>query len=404
MGGLGTHVYELSKGLQQKGVEVFVFAHNPGKDEVISGESLTVHFISLQGVDETQGSLEQKFDYDIIKKLNKMLVERAKAYFSTQVRGVDIIHSHDWFGFDAARQLRQFFQAPVISTVHFLHNPFAQWCGNQIDPYISQAESAACKGSDSVITVSEAMRRSIIELHGVEPEVVRTIYNGFEADSTDSFAGEQGTPSLAGQIARSGDKIILYAGRIAPMKGLEYLLWSASQVIDEFENVSYLVCGRDMDSSYSLKLVKLIESDAKLRKKVKLLGWQSRKQLREIYRYANLTVVPSCFESFSYSTLEFMAAKLPIVATDVGGLSEILAGNRGGLLVPSVIEPDGRRHIDIRKLAEAQLLLLRDPELASSLAAAGRRRATTEFRYETMIESTLDAYKCAISQRRASMS
>jgi glycosyltransferase involved in cell wall biosynthesis len=403
IGGLGTHVYELSKGLQQKGVEVFVFAHNPNQDETLSDGSLTVHFISQQGADGTQGSLEQNINYDDIEKLNKILVERAKAHFSNQDRGVDIIHSHDWFGFNAARELRQFFQAPVISTVHLLHYPFAQWWGNKIDPYISQAESAACKGSDSVITVSEAMRRYIIELHGVEPGVVRTIHNGFEVDSTESLVGGQGLPSLGGQIARSGDKIVLYAGRIAPMKGLEYLLLSASQVIEEFENVTYLICGRDMDNSYSWKLVKLIESDPRLRKKVRLLGWQSRMKLREIYRYASLTVVPSCFEPFPYSALEFMAAKLPIVATDVGGLPEMLAGNCGGLLVPMVIEPDGRRHIDIRKLAEAQLLLLRNPELASSLADAGRRRATTEFRYETMIESTLDAYKCAMSQYRASM-
>src|SRR5688572_4003885 len=105
LGGLGTHVYELSKGLQQKGVEVFVFAHNTGNDEVISSDILTVYFISLQKRNTTQRAINQGFDYDDIKKLNKILVQRVKAYFSKQVRGVDIIHSHDWFGFDAAREL-----------------------------------------------------------------------------------------------------------------------------------------------------------------------------------------------------------------------------------------------------------------------------------------------------------
>lgn len=392
LGGLGTHVYELTKGLRRKGTEVFVFAHNPGRNEIVSEDSLTVCFFSLPGFNPAQGSAERELNIKDVRELNQLLSERAKAFLSHQVRGIDIIHSHDWFGFDAACELRRTFNAPVISTVHMLHNPFVQWWGNQLDPHVVQAEYAMCRHSDLVVTVSQAMRQTIIDTYGTEAEAVRVIYNGLESNDSDLSPRQQGANSLLSRLAPSGEQIIVYAGRIAPMKGLEYLLLSASQVIKEFKNVVYLICGRHLDDAYAWKLIKLIESDANLRKKVKLLGWQSREQLRELYGIANLAVVPSCFEPFGYAALEPMAAEVPVVATDIGGLSELLAENKGGLLVPSVVEPDGRHHIDVQKLAESQLMLLRNPTFARELARVGYSRATTEFRFEPMIESTHEAY------------
>ncbi|MFL6215820.1 MAG: glycosyltransferase family 4 protein [Blastocatellia bacterium] len=392
LGGLGTHVYELTRGLVRRGVKVFLFAHNPGRNEIVSEGSLTVCYFSMPGFNPLQGLAEREMDFNDLRALNRLLIEKAKALFAQQIRPVDLIHSHDWFGFNAGRELRRAFSAPLINTMHILHNPFVKWWGKPIPSAIVKVESAVCTESDLVITVSQAMKQSIIHSYGSDPKSVRVIHNGFEPEPLDQQLAMESRTSLRSRVAPAGEKIVLYAGRLVPMKGVEQLLLSASRVTKEFANVVYLLCGRHTEDAYAWKLVKLVESDANLRNKVKLLGWQSREQLRAFYSIADIAVVPSRFEPFGYAALEAMAANVPVVATDVGGLSEILAGNTGGLLVPLVTRPDGQRHADIEKLAEAQLTLLRNPALADEMARAGRQRADTQFPVDKMVDSTLEAY------------
>ncbi|HKY05228.1 MAG TPA: glycosyltransferase family 4 protein, partial [Blastocatellia bacterium] len=391
LGGLGTHVYELTKGLQRRGVKVYVFAHNPGRNEVVTDGDLTVCYFSMPGVNPSQGPAERELDFNDVRQLNRVVAERAKRLLSERNAAVDIIHSHDWFGFEAGCELRRTFGAPLISTVHMLYNPFITWWGSPLSPAIVKAETAMCTQSDLVITVSHAMKQAIVGAYGANPNSVKVIHNGFEPLAATDHVLEA-TAGLRGRVAASGEKIVLYAGRLAPMKGLEQLLLSASRVVKEFENIVYLVCGRHLDDSYAWELIKLVERDGNLRKRVKLLGWQSREQLQALYSIADLAVVPSRFEPFGYAALEAMAAQVPVVATDVGGLSEVLAGDVGGLLVPLVAGPGGQRHADVAKLAEAQLTLLKNPDLAREMATSGQRRANTEFGFDKMIDSTLEAY------------
>lgn len=391
LGGLGTHVYELTKGLQRRGVNVYVFAHNPGRDEIISDGSITVCYFSLPGVNPSQGPAERELDFDDVRHLNRVVAEKAKSLFSERTETIDIIHSHDWFGFEAGCELRRAFGAPLISTVHMLYNPFVTWWGSPLSPALVKAESDMCTQSDLVITVSHAMKQAIVGAYGASPKSVKVIYNGFDPQPPGDDVVES-TAALRERVAASGEKIVLYAGRLTPMKGLEQLLLSASRVVKEFENVVYLICGRHLDDSYAWELIKLVEGDSNLRKRVKLLGWQSREQLQALYSIADIAVVPSRFEPFGYAALEAMAAQVPVVATDVGGLSEVLAGNVGGLLAPLVAEPRGRRHADVEKLAEAQLTLLQNPSLAREIAMSGSERAHTEFGFDKMIDATLEAY------------
>jgi len=131
---------------------------------------------------------------------------------------------------------------------------------------------------------------------------------------------------------------------------------------------------------------------------MKLLGQLPRKQLAALYQVADLTLVPSIYEPFGYAAIEAMAAGVPVVATRIGGLAEIIEDGVTGLLVPIEQHPAGPYKIDIQSLVEAQLSLLTDEARAREIGKAARQSVTNRFTRETMIESTLGIYRKTVSR------
>jgi glycosyltransferase involved in cell wall biosynthesis len=159
----------------------------------------------------------------------------------------------------------------------------------------------------------------------------------------------------------------------------------------------YLIAGRANDPRFAARLVARIEADPELSASVRLIGRQSRERMRLLYRLAEIAVVPSVFEAFPYAALEAIGAQVPVVATDTGGLGEIVRATGGGLLVPLQTRADGSRHADVGRLASAQIQLLEDPGLRARLAVEGRTRAAEQFTVDRMVDGTLSVYRAAVS-------
>ena len=181
---------------------------------------------------------------------------------------------------------------------------------------------------------------------------------------------------------QSTKPVVLYTGRIELNKGSIELLQSAHQVASHCPEVEYVVAGARHNSIDDRTLEGALGSNG-TRSHVRLLGHIPWQQLAGWYRRASVFVMPSYYETFGISVIEAMAFGLPVVATNVGGLPEVVQDGVTGILVPPK---------DPNALADAIVRLLRDPELRKRLGNAGRERVLSEFRTDRIVEQTLKVY------------
>ena len=140
--------------------------------------------------------------------------------------------------------------------------------------------------------------------------------------------------------------------------------------------------------------VSLLGKSGAVTEQLKLLGKLPRPQLGLLHRIADVALVPSIYEPFGYTAIETMASGVPIVATDVGGLSEIVQHGEAGLHVPVRPVPGSElREVDVAELASATLSLLNDPARARQLGEASQRRVAELFGLERMIAANIALYR-----------
>jgi glycosyltransferase involved in cell wall biosynthesis len=205
------------------------------------------------------------------------------------------------------------------------------------------------RGAHLVIAASTALAESARALGAVD---VRVIPSGIDLPPE---VGEERSPPE-----------VLYAGRLSPEKGIEELVAAAD----------------------GIKLV--VAGDGPLRDSVPgALGFVPHDELERLYARAAVVVCPSRREGFGVACLEAMAHGRPVVATDVGGLRDLVVDGETGLIVPPR---------DPTALRAALEQLLADPKLRQRLGAAGRERARARFSWDAVTSAVVDAYVEAVGR------
>ena len=225
---------------------------------------------------------------------------------------------------------------------------------------------------DEVFAVSEQVRQHVLQVDGVDPTRVETIYNGI--DPTPWFA-------LAPHQRRAGEFKIVTVGNVRRVKGHDVLIRAAAELRRDFPGAQVQIAGEILDQDYFLELQNLIR-ELGLGDRVIFAGGVS--DLCGFLGGADLFVLPSRSEGFSNAIVEAMAAGLPVVASDVGGNAEAVLDGKTGRIVP----PD-----DADALAAAMRQFLADPEMACQMGAAGRARVAERFTSDAMIGQVTAAYR-----------
>ncbi len=230
---------------------------------------------------------------------------------------------------------------------------------------------------DAVFAVSEQVRRHCIDIDGIDPEKVETIYNGLKLpERTEPAEG----------VKAAGVFTVLTVGNIRPVKGHDVLIRAAALLRPRFPGISFRIAGAVLESGYFEELQALIE-ELGLSDCVHFLGGVSElgKQLRE----ADVFVLPSRSEGFSNAIVEAMAESRPVVATDVGGNAEAVLDGISGVIVPSE---------DPEALAEGIARVLSDPVLAGQMGEAGRQLTVEKFTTESMMRRITRTYAKLLAQ------
>ncbi|HYV18044.1 MAG TPA: glycosyltransferase [Verrucomicrobiae bacterium] len=294
---------------------------------------------------------------------------RLARYLKTE--RIDVLHAHLFYANVAARLAGRLAAVPVVLTAH---HDTDLWMG----PHHRFVERVTARLSDRVLTCSEAVRRFAIERHGLSAGRVVTLANAIDVEAIPS-----GTEARARARALLGaapeDRLVGTLGRLhEPKKGLKPFLSAAARVAAADQRVRFVLIG---DGPARQDLERFTASLG-LGDRVRFAG--ERTDVELLLPGFDLLVQPSLWEGFGLSALEGMAAGLPVVASRVGGVPEVIRDGVDGILVPPG---------DPVRLAEAMTAILRDPDRAARLGASGRARARREFHVDRLVRETASLYR-----------
>ncbi len=228
---------------------------------------------------------------------------------------------------------------------------------------------------DHYVTVSESVKNHLMKKCGILPGKITTIYNGVNLnDECDTIPPSAISPSYISER----DEVILSVGRLHRQKGYDCLIEAVAILKQDFPSVKVLIVGEGEEENNLKNLIKSLD----LTKQIVLTGL--RRDIRTLFPFARLFVLPSLWEGMPNAVLEAMAAGLPVVATAVGGVPELVIHGETGMLVP----PGDRN-----ELARAMADMLRNNQRACEMGNAGRTRVKDCFTTEAMIERTERLYQ-----------
>lgn len=283
-------------------------------------------------------------------------------------RKVEIVHTYGFYSnVFAIPPARLAGAAAVVASIRDT--------GEHLTPMQRRIEKLFCRMADCIVTNAEAVRTRLTN-EGYDAEKIVVIHNGIELSRYARKPNELGLHRELG--VPSNTPLVAVFARLNELKGIEYFLRAAADLIKRFRNVRFLIVG---DGASRLELEKYAEHLG-LNKHVVFLGF--RLDVPTLLSEISVSVLPTLSEGLSNSLLEAMAASVPVVATRVGGNPEVVQGGITGLLVPPR---------DAEALARAIGQFLEQPSLGKKFGLAGRERVSKQFALEQMTRATERLYE-----------
>jgi alpha-maltose-1-phosphate synthase len=309
---------------------------------------------------------------------------------SENLENVDLVHSHTWYANMAGHFAQVMYKKPHVITAHSLE-PDRPWKAEQLGAgyrLSSWAEKTAYHSADAIIAVSEGMKKDILRAYpDLNPEKIHPILNGID---TEKYAKKIDADFLAEN--KIPERFVLFVGRITRQKGLSHLLKAFNEVNPEYGLV--LAAGNADEESIGSETKELIQGLQKQRKNIiwfeKMLPVEN---LITLLSAADLFVCPSIYEPLGIVNLEAMACETAVLASDVGGIPEVVKHQKTGELVHWGQDPAEFQSALASKINE----LMSNRELLVTYGKAGRLRAIEKFSWDSIAAKTHALYQKVIA-------
>jgi glycosyltransferase involved in cell wall biosynthesis len=327
LGGLGVHVTQLSKELAVFNDIDLVIPHQK------SGYSMAPSGISTHPLARVEANYDDPISWLYFAKHAFDLVEQISRIKSKP----EVVHCHDWVTVLCGIKCRWKLKIPLVFHVHLPNRT----------PFCSSVENLGLVCADLVTVNSQTMAEQIKDR--IPKKKVLVVPNG-----VDTTVYKPGDPK------DDMDRYVLFVGRLVEQKGVHHLLRAFVHVLKRFPDFELKIVGSGpCESAYRRLADCLLIGD-----RVHFLGWKAGKELSQLYIGASVVAVPSVYEPFGMTALEAMASARPVIASNTGGLKEIIKHEETGCLVTA------GDHLD---LAQWIIKLLDKKNLREELGAkAGR--------------------------------
>ena len=374
IGGISRVVYELAQNLGRCGNEVHVLTcWEPGTAEYEQDKFVTVHRVHVYN------NASNNF-VEWVMQLNFAMIE----YAVDLVKNIkfDIIHGHDWLIAYTARVLRKSFGIPLIATIHATE--YGRNCGihNDMQRTINSVESWLINEADRVIVNSNYMWNELLSIFNTDNRKLRIINNGIDLRKFDNAAADR---VFRQNYAAGNEKIVFFVGRLVNEKGVHVLLNAIPKILENYNDIKFVIAGKGPCLNNLIELSKQLN----ITHKVYFTGFVSEEVLLKLYKCSDMAVFPSTYEPFGIVALEGMVAGIPVVVSDVGGLSEIVNHREDGMKFYSG---------NSNSLADCILELLKNNSLTERIKNNALKKVHRLYNWDNITCTILDEYKYVISQ------
>lgn len=387
-GGMNVYVRELTRHLGQLGIHVDVFTrsqdeHVPHVLHDLGYGNRVVHVPAGPETPLPKPELARHIP-EFAAGIQRFAEEKGLHY--------DLIHSHYWMSGEAAIALQAAWQVPIVHMYHTLvlmKNRVAQSEGEREGEYRLKGEQRILKAADSIIAATLAEQAQLQFLYQADTRKIEIIPPGvdlcrFYPIPPDEAKAVIGIPPT--------DRMLLFVGRIEPLKGVDTLLHAMAEmdmagVQEQFPHYLAIIGGEPETNRQStnteMAYLQQLAQDLGIKDVVLFMGKRGQDSLPYYYSAAEALVMPSHYESFGMVALEAMACGTPVVASQIGGLAFLVQDCVTGYVIPGG---------DVHMLSQRLTDLLQQPDLRQTMGEQAAAYAQ-QYSWHTIASRIADLYE-----------
>lgn len=385
-GGMNVYVVELARQLAARDIEVDIFTRATSSSHglvVQAFPGVAVHHVHA-------GPFEGLTKHELPAQLCVFARELLRAEAAHPVGHYDALHSHYWLSGQVGALARDRWRVPLVHSMHTMakvkNAALAE--GDLAEPQARLiGEQQVVEAADLLLANTDLEAKQLINLYDAEPGRVEVVYPGVDLEVFTPLDDQQRSAARAGLDLPATATVLLFAGRIQPLKGPDVLLRAVAVMLDRRPELrtSLVVpvvggpsgSGLERPTALTALADRLGIADV-----VRFVPPVGQQELARWYAVADAVAVPSYNESFGLVAAEAQACGTPVVAAAVGGLTTVVRHERSGLLV------EGH---DPEPWALALLRIVDDEQLRATLRAGAPVQAG-QFSWEATADRCLEAY------------
>ena len=376
-GGMSVYIRELARELGRRGhlVDVYVRAHDPTDGQIVDlGANARLIHLEAGEVEDIHKLVVYSHLPDFLCELESFTERRGLQY--------DLIHSHYWLSGWLGRCIQPSWDVPHITMFHTLGAVKNAIGMGEDEPELRiRAEKTLARDCHRIIAATEKEKEDLVRHYDAPPEAIRVIPCGVNLDLFQPV--DKGTARR--HLGFDNDSIILFVGRIDPLKGIDRLLM-AMTYLDGRQGPRLVVVGGDDDSEAELERLQRLSQELHVEDSVTFVGPVGQEELPCYYSAAHVCVIPSYHESFGLVALESLACGTPVVAAGVGGIESVVRQDETGYVV--------KDNAPVR-LADRIAALLSRPD-AGAQSASSVRASVLRFGWPNIAEAIIEEYELVL--------
>jgi D-inositol-3-phosphate glycosyltransferase len=387
-GGMNVYVRELTRQLGRMGIHVDVFTRSQDEHvpHVIHELGYGNRVVHVPAGPEIPVSKREMAGYipEFAEGIKQFAAEKDIQY--------DLIHSHYWMSGLAAEDLSDAWDVPIVHMFHTLgemKNRIARSEDEREGAYRIDGEKRVIARADRIIAATLAEQTQLQYLYKANRRKIMIIPPGVDTGHFYPIPMDEARQYVGADMHK---KLVLFVGRIEPLKGLETLIRAiACHRTASLGQVTLAVIGGDPDVSpqkmtAEMARIQQLCDDLCMGRMVVFLGKRAQDTLPYYYSAADVLVMPSHYESFGMVALEAMACGTPVIASQVGGLAYLIKDGETGFHVPDQ---------DHEALCEKLLIILKDPHQRERMGLRAAEYAK-DYAWVNIATQMMDVYKSLV--------